>query len=365
MEGCSSNQLDKNYIKYSLDGTSVNILGELSGNDYIIDEGTLEPGESQDYSIRFWLKEGVGNDVLNRHYHGKIVIEAVNEQDKLLDALLSDYTNNDSITTYLEGDTTKMYTFQHDATEQTEALTDYRYIGSNPNNYITFNDETWRIIGVFTVENEKGEKEQRVKIIRDEAVYNNYWGAAVAGYDASSVNKILNGDYYNRINDYTSIGLTDNAKSKIASAKWYLGGFTNDDVSALDYYKAERGTNIYGSQADISWLGKVGLIYPSDYAYTFAFEVDDICYNNIVQCSNTSSWLFTGKEQHMITDAAESIITTRAPAPVAKVYTLRIATEGGIEYSDDKADVRPVVYLKSDIKYIGGTGSSSDPFILS
>ena len=35
----------------------------------------------------------------------------------------------------------QMWTFSHGKTEQTGTLTDYRYIGANPNNYVKFNDE--------------------------------------------------------------------------------------------------------------------------------------------------------------------------------------------------------------------------------
>jgi len=33
-----------------------------------------------------------------------------------------------------------------------KATTDYRYTGKDPDNYIKFNNETWRIIGVFNVD---------------------------------------------------------------------------------------------------------------------------------------------------------------------------------------------------------------------
>ena len=48
---------------------------------------------------------------------------------------------------------------------------DYRYYGANPNNYVTFNGETWRIIGAFNnVDNGTGNKETRLKIIRDDSI---------------------------------------------------------------------------------------------------------------------------------------------------------------------------------------------------
>ena len=54
-----------------------------------------------------------------------------------------------------------MWTFIHEETEQLGATTDYRYIGANPNNYVKFNDELWRIIGVFDVDNGTGKIEKK------------------------------------------------------------------------------------------------------------------------------------------------------------------------------------------------------------
>ena len=50
-----------------------------------------------------------------------------------------------------------------------------RYINSNPNNYISFNNELWRIIGVFNVEGEDGTKQERLKIVRNEAIGKYSW----------------------------------------------------------------------------------------------------------------------------------------------------------------------------------------------
>ncbi len=43
-----------------------------------------------------------------------------------------------------------------------------RYMGANPNNYVSFNNELWRIIGVFDVKSSiNGQYEKRLKIICD------------------------------------------------------------------------------------------------------------------------------------------------------------------------------------------------------
>ena len=69
----------------------------------------------------------------------------------------------------------QMWAFTHEATEQLKATTDYRYIGANPNNYVKFNDELWRIIGVFDVDDGTGKIEKRMKIIRNESIGNYSW----------------------------------------------------------------------------------------------------------------------------------------------------------------------------------------------
>ena len=89
----------------------------------------------------------VTSDTEDGYYHyGSIVNPPSAVNDLLAKA------NPVTVTSYTDGNTGEMYTFEHPATTQTGALTDYRYIGDNPNNYVTFNNELWRRIGVFTVE---------------------------------------------------------------------------------------------------------------------------------------------------------------------------------------------------------------------
>ena len=92
----------------------------------------------------------VTSETEDGYYHyGSIVNPPMTVSDLVAKA------NPVTVTNYTDGDTGEMYTFEHPATTQTGALTDYRYIGANPNNYVTFNNELWRIIGVFTEYNNK------------------------------------------------------------------------------------------------------------------------------------------------------------------------------------------------------------------
>ena len=51
-----------------------------------------------------------------------------------------------------------------------------RYVGADPNNYVSFNNELWRIIGVMNnIDDGTGKKETRLKIIRDEPIGKYSW----------------------------------------------------------------------------------------------------------------------------------------------------------------------------------------------
>ena len=70
--------------------------------------------------------------------------------------------------------------------------------------------------------------------------------------------------------DFTSTGLkNDSTRNAIESVTWSLGGFTGNDISAAALYADERGTTVYSGRPT-TWTGKIGLMYPSDFAYATA-----------------------------------------------------------------------------------------------
>ena len=214
-DNCANNQLNKDYIRYKLDtGNPIN-LSSIAGSNYRIATGTLEAGGSVTYTLYVWIREGVGNDVLNKHYHGKIVVNGTNEIVTASDTLLAKANAEDlDYNSATDEQKKEMWTFSHPATEQTEALTDYRYIGADPNNYVTFNNETWRIIGVFTVDDGAGNKEQRLKLIRDESIGNYSWDNKPSGTGESPLANLPAGNitylydiFYSYSFDYIVIGI--------------------------------------------------------------------------------------------------------------------------------------------------------------
>ena len=298
----------------------------------------------------------------------------------------------------------QMWTFPHEATEQLAATTDYRYIGANPNNYVKFNDELWRIIGVFDVDDGTGKIEKRMKIIRNESIGMYSWdnkntstgaeddwgknnwpdarlnyllnpGHESETYGASLYWNRKSGNCYSGENNattscnFTSTGLTDEAKTMIGDAKWYLGGSsTNKDVTPSMFYTRERGITVYSGRST-NWTGKVGLMYPSDYGYatsggssknrascmTKELYQWKVYNNDYCDCPN-NDWLYNSSQYQWT-------ISPRADYSnhVFLIIDIGFVSSG---IAKNAFAVRPVVHLKSTIKITSGTGSSTDPFIL-
>ncbi len=266
-------------------------------------------------------------------------------------------TNDVNVTTYTSGSDAshQMYTFEHPATEQTDALTDYRYIGNDPYNYVDFNGETWRIIGIFTVEDENEKKEQRIKIIRDESIGDMAWNINDSNvwYNAS-LNEYLNGDYYN--------SLSSDYKYMIIESKYYLGNELDTFPSASEFYDYERGVLKNLDTSSINWIGNIGLMYPSDYLYTYSNGIDNVCYDKGFYCEvwrgadPSLGWLYKS-------EISQWTITARNKY---NDYISLVDSSGNTNghYSSAYHGVRPVTYLKSTVKIASGTGTSSDPYKL-
>ena len=374
-------ELESNYtrlqdenIKYEItkDGSKkgVRVLADsITEKGKEIYYGEIEVDELQNFTLRLWVRDDFVGEIGGKAYKGKLRIEASSEKyDANPQALgfakkLISEANGLEVKSYEEGDTTKMYTFMHDETEQTEALTDYRYIGNSPNNYITFNDETWRIIGVFPVENEQGKLEQRVKIINDSSIAESAFSLTNNNWLTSGMQIFLNeGDYYNSTGNYINRGLKEESKELIAPAKWYLGTpFWNTDGDRT--YTGERGRSMVYSGNSTNWIGEIGLIYPSDYLYTFALGIDDVCYSTNTNCTvdtggnPSSSWLFKGNIFWTISVQASENYNALCVYAAGKLNYRNITSRDGNLY--------PVIYLKSDVETIGGDGSSTSPFLIS
>ena len=381
-------------------------------NQMSLATGTTDTSFSTKYRLRMYVDEnynpqGDGGDLsfsVKVNVYGKSKAKPVDTVETLIAKANPETLDYNNATTDQKN---QMWAFPHEATEQLGATTDYRYIGANPNNYVKFNDELWRIIGVFDVDDGTGKIEKRMKIIRNESIGYYSWDNKDESTGAESkygknnwpdarLNYLLNpghesetyggslywnrksGTCYNDSNnattscDFTSSGLTDEAKTMIGDAKWYLGGTSDYNSSsnglASHFYKNERGTAVYDSSRSTNWIGKVGLMYPSDYGYAtsggssknrvscMAKELLNWKDNSYSDCKN-NDWLYNSSTTQW----------TMSPRADYSYYVFRVDSTGHVTGYDAFYTFagRPVVHLKSTIKVISGSGTTSSPFILS
>ena len=293
-----------------------------------------------------------------------------------------------------------------------------RYIGSNPNNYVSVDGELWRIIGVMNnIDDGTGKKESRIKLIRAESIGSYSWdtsdssvnsGLGINEWSQADIMKLLNPGYaselvggslywnsgsgtcYKGSNnnttscDFTSIGIKDKLKSLISDAVWHTGSndgktYTYSNILTSRFYELESTSNngkicTSGTYCNdkvertTTWTGKVGLMYASDYGYaTSGGSTTDraTCLNkelynwdnsSVSDCKN-NDWLLSST-QWLLSPSAYS-------SSACRVFAIRL---NGIVINGDAFGgnvIRPVVYLKSSVKITSGDGSESNPYTLS
>ncbi len=114
--------------------------------------GMLGPKAEQTFELRLWMHSDVtasDKDSMNAIYNGKISIMTSYEKASILLAgqkiPIVEEGNGLYIVTHEDAEIT--YTSDETAINNLRR-TEYRYAGSNPDNYLRFNNELWRIIGL-------------------------------------------------------------------------------------------------------------------------------------------------------------------------------------------------------------------------
>ena len=304
-----------------------------------------------------------------------------------------------------------VYKVEHDAIASSDsatgseipAVTDYRYYGPSPDNYICLDMEggstcpdkhLYRIIGSIYEENAG---KNLLKVIKatpltdgttsafswdytSSGSNSNIWATITSGNYSNSLTsgsqlmKLLNsgawwngtsGSYYNNSTtattvNFTNYKLSDKAKSYITTSRYYLGGPTGNVVNTTTMYGRERGTARYDNNRPLYWDGYVGLMYPSDYGYaagnscatgTNLSDYDDSnCYRKD-WLFNSSSWQWLMSPRSGDSGGAFDVYSSGCVSGDDNVYRAYSA--------------RPVFYLNSSASISEGEGTSAAPYILS
>ena len=281
-----------------------------------------------------------------------------------------------------------------------------RYYGANPNNYVRFNNELWRIIGVFG---------NNVKLIRKDSLGSLLWdssesrvngGYGVNEWSQADLQVYLNKMYYGGDTTVTCYGDSNNttttcptntidetSKALIDNHIWNTGApndstlydSTTNSYDTVEFYKAERGTvngKICSSGSycndtvtrKTEWTGYIGLPYVTDWAYASG---ENICETNMNKgysagasspdeafanavCKN-NNWMNYGSTYN---DTTWFMSPRANPNDASRVWFVYGA--GAAEYGSAARSraVAPSIYLKSNALIESGNGTSSNPYIL-
>ena len=246
-----------------------------------------------------------------------------------------------------------------------------RYQGKNPDNYIWFNDGLWRIIGNIPVCLTSGcsSTQNRVKIIRNDSIgaiafnQTDYSASSPLTWMGSNIQNLLNSCYLGKkssCDDYcysyqaSAKGTCDYSSDGIDTADYYgnmvedvyfnVGAGDSTYKTATNYYTQEIATHATNTS-------KIGLMYASDWGYAIEDFTEVLGSSGRPQKSSEKNWLMSNGDEWTMSAYSSS-------------YPL-ITGNGGYLYSTSASDgysIRPVLYLKSNVYVVSGTGTKVDPY---
>ena len=195
-----------------------------------------------------------------------------------------------------------------------------RYTGASPNNYVSFNGELWRIIGIF---------DGKIKIIKNESIGSKVWNSEQKNdWESSSLYQYLN--------------------------TTYTGGWNTSDVTVAQLYEYEKTVPAKGSTTT-SVVGYIGLMSASDYGYA-----SSRCYTGTQTLSNYQNCIST----NWLKGLEEWMLTTYSTGELDVFYVIAGGYVGGRGTVTATRLVRPSLYLKANVRISGGAGTSVNPYLL-
>ena len=216
----------------------------------------------------------------------------------------------------------------------------YVYEGKSPNNYITFNNETWRIISL--------EPDHTIKIMRNKSIGDKAYNEPKEGEDNSN---ILNWDASNSLHNYLNGEYLNNpsTNSLLAYHNFDTGFITGENLTSADIKALVQNT---------TWNSKVGLINMSDYLNS----------NSDDQCRTFDG--FDGKENCKETTYISDTLTLTTNGDNNNENNVYAITNKGYQLVgvENSYAVKPVVYLKSGVKISlenNPSGEEGNPYIIS
>ena len=279
---------------------------------------------------------------------------------------------------------------------------EYRYIGAEVNNYVKFNNDLYRIIGVFDSNSHGVSGTELVKLIKARFLGGYSWGVyntdsstgtysgcendwtGKATKSKANLNVLLNEYFYNKTDtsstygdcvnwtyyDYDNsdktkdcsniiaYGIDSSLRGYIETTTWYLYG-SDGDKSKQNWYLCERGgdsctganSGAYSTTTD----AKIGLMYLSDYLYASSYYTSSDTTTQNAQYFGNNNWLYKGNEWTLTPSTYRAWYVNTGNVTIGN---------GSYGTSNYPFGSRPTFYLKSSVYVTGGNGSFDNPYTI-
>ena len=313
----NSSSINKSIINYQLIDNSTNTTSYGTNPDSFKISDSLTKGNSKTYTIRLWIDESASNTDLyengdtTKPYEYKYALN-IETSDEEIKATEMDATAFALATVGTNG---------LEEVKESDTVTSYRYRGKDVVNYVTFNNETWRIIGMIPVTDTSGVTETRFKLIKAED------NGLV---DVTTTNTLCNSEYSS---------MSETTKTMI------------NDISYTQY--DDSGSLFWNNP-------KVGLMRITDYLYSSSTQCTQTISNFKNDTTNciTNNWLYFGKDVCTMETVDTGVILFNgiSSSGYNTLFTPEFSETCYVYFS---------VYLSSSVKISGGTGTSDSPYELS
>ena len=321
--------------------------------------------------------------------------------DKYQDPTLASVcTNGDSLVECIKSfankgaDISKIY-YHNSALTNGAGDNSYRFAGPSDsvNNYVCFGynstsgtcptDNLYRIIGVFDNQIKLIKYDYpKSALLKTDGDYDTIYGSCEDTSDrCDDINKGENltteigSYYYNYKNSNSSsnvwstsllnsVNLNTNFlntfdtvwKSKIATATWKVGGNTPSNIN--DVVPAQAFKNEITTPAkDTTYDAKIGLMYVSDYGFAASPSAWTTALSDYSGLAISGvNWMYMGLQEWTIIPRSDSSIRSFAVSDSGDIF---------VRASSLSVGVRPVFYLNPYVVYASGTGTKTNPIIIS
>ena len=299
----------------------------------------LNTSESKNYNVYVWIDE-TGEDqssLMKGSFKSKVEVIGLDTKEETLASYILGENNSNVLTTsptFYDTSTDKGLFVQKDDSEKSEfGFPTYYYRGAVENNYVSFANQTWRIMRI----NEDG----TIKLILNESIFDDmYTGSYIINfsrYENLSLKNEVERWYTNNLTQYDNYIMTSSYCNDWSSTSSSQGQFSYGPLNRKNTLKP-----IFTCPESPLQL-KVGII-----------TADEVIYagnSNNTYLKNLSGW--TMSPSHSLYGEGYIYILSNGGLSSA------VPTSGTIPYP-----FSPIINLKSDVTISGGKGTSTDPYII-